>query len=411
MHIKIETDILIIGAGPAGLAASLYLAYHGVSCVVAEKNSFPRDKICGDALSGKVLEALKKIDSSLVDSLKDAPFALPSYGVTFVAPSGRSLRLPFKPTNSSHQHAPGFISKRLDFDKFLFDKAKQLSEITILEQTEVRKYHRITRGFVAEDKKGNTYTARLIIAADGAYSSFTKDIAGLQSLPQHYCYGLRAYCKGITDLDDENFIELHFIREALPGYFWIFPLPGGAANVGIGMRADVLKKKKVNLKKLFFRLIAEHPALKQRFNHAEFTETVKLYGLPLGSIKRPISGHHYMLCGDAAMLIDPFTGEGIGNALLSGIFAAQQAIHCLRTNNFSAQAMKGYDEKVYQRLGRELTLSYRLQQLVRHPWLFNLVVDKANKKDELRELMMSMFEDVQVRSKLKNPMFYLKMLF
>jgi flavin-dependent dehydrogenase len=91
------------------------------------------------------------------------------------------------------------------------------------------------------------------------------------------------------------------------------------------MRADVVGKKKLNLKKEFEKIIASHPAIAPRFREAEQIGEVKLYGLPLGSKKRQLSGDHYMLTGDAAMLIDPFTGEGIGNAMMSGMLAAQQA--------------------------------------------------------------------------------------
>jgi flavin-dependent dehydrogenase len=118
-----------------------------------------------------------------------------------------------------------------------------------------------------------------------------------------------------------------------------------------------------------------------------------------------------MLCGDAAQLIDPFTGEGIGNAMLSGMHAAQQAAACIANNNFSASFMYQYDIRLYERLWNELLLSYRLQQLVNFPSMFNLVVRKANGNQMLRETISVMFEDLDARANLKKPSFYLKMLF
>ncbi len=167
----------------------------------------------------------------------------------------------------------------------------------------------------------------------------------------------------------------------------------------------------MNLKKLFFQLLETHPAIKERFKHAQLQGDVKLFGLPLGSKRRNLSGNNFLLCGDAAMLIDPFTGEGIGNALCSGMFAAQQAAVCVAQDNFSATALAGYDTLVYNRLWKELQLSYRMQQLINFPWLFNLVVNKANSNEALREAIMSMFEDIDLRAKLKSPKFYFKILF
>src|SRR5688572_26320535 len=117
----IYTDVLITGAGPAGASAALFLAKKGIACVVADKMKFPRDKICGDALSGKVVEVLNKLNPLLVDELKHNDNFLGSWGVTFVAPNGEALRVPFK-TKKGNNTAPGFIAKRLDFDNWLVEK-------------------------------------------------------------------------------------------------------------------------------------------------------------------------------------------------------------------------------------------------------------------------------------------------
>jgi 2-polyprenyl-6-methoxyphenol hydroxylase-like FAD-dependent oxidoreductase len=106
----IETDILILGAGPGGAATALFLAKQGIASVLVDKATFPRDKICGDALSGKVVEVLKKLDPSLVAELNQHGEFLGSYGVTFIAPNGKDLRVPFKKEINSNTAPPGFIS-------------------------------------------------------------------------------------------------------------------------------------------------------------------------------------------------------------------------------------------------------------------------------------------------------------
>ena len=117
-----------------------------------------------------------------------------------------------------------------------------------------------------------------------------------------------------------------------------------------------------------------------------------------------------MLTGDAASLIDPFTGEGIGNALVSGMFAAETSLQCLEQKEFSSDFINQYDKAVYERLWSELNLSRRMQQMVNYPWLFNLVVNKANSNKMLRETISCMFEDLDLRARLKQPSFYLKLM-
>ena len=118
-----------------------------------------------------------------------------------------------------------------------------------------------------------------------------------------------------------------------------------------------------------------------------------------------------MLVGDAASLIDPFSGEGIGNAMKSGMIAAQIAEKCLLANDFSDNFIGQYDIEVYNKLWSELNLSRKMQQLVNYPKLFNLVVIKANKNKVLRETIICMFDDLDLREKLKQPSFYFKLLF
>lgn len=406
----IETDILIVGAGPAGTTAAIALSQAGYSCVLADKEIFPRDKICGDALSGKTVEVLNKLNPLYLDEINNRPDFLGSWGVNFVAPDGNSLRVPFK-TKKANTRPPGFIATRLDFDHFLFEKAAASKGVNVLTGSEIRAYTRQKDGYTATDKDGNTINARLVIACDGAYSSFAKSEGKLSTESEHNCFGLRTYYKGVEALDRENFIELHFIKDILPGYFWVFPLPDGKANVGAGIRADKMQQKGINLKKAFEKIVSEHPVISQRMKNAERIGDIKLYGLPLGSKKRKLSGSHYMLCGDAAQLIDPFTGEGIGNAMMSGYMAAKQAVHCLQQNRFDDAFMQSYDSALYHRLWSELQLSYRMQQLVNYPSLFNFVVRKANNNPLLSETISCMFEDLDMRSRLQNPLFYLKLLF
>ena len=412
----LNTDVLILGAGPGGAATALFLAKENIPCIVVDKAVFPRDKICGDALSGKVVEILNRYDRSFVEKLSLDPIQLNCWGVTFVAPNLEELSIPFrnkpKKTDEKREIAPGFITKRYDFDHFMVKEVKKHDGVNLMEGVEIDQFVKTPKGFTCSDKSGNYIIhAKLVIDGSGAHSQFAKKIGKLEVEKEHHCARLRVYYKGVTGIKEGNYIELHFLKDFLPGYFWIFPLADGQCNVGVGMRSDYVGKKRINLKTELNNIIQKYPQLSERFKNAEPVDDIRGYGLPLGSKKRAISGDNYMLIGDAASLIDPFTGEGIGNAILSGYTAAQQAKEAIESKNFSGTALKKFDEAIYRRLGDELSLSYRMQKLVKYPWLFNFVVRKANRNKVLRETIMVMFEDIDIRDRLRKPSFYFKLLF
>ncbi len=246
-----------------------------------------------------------------------------------------------------------------------------------------------------------------MIGADGDKGIARKQLLQQNAVTKTSSIGLRAYYKGVSGLHPQNFIELHFLKGVLPGYFWIFPLPGGEANVGIGMESHQVRDKKVNLREIMLKAIAEDPNISPRFAQAELTDKIYGWGLPMGHGQIPVSGDHFMLVGDAASLIDPFTGEGIGNALYSGMLAAEAAIKALDIKCMDAAFLKQqYDDELFRRIGDELRLSYTMQKLVRFPWLFNLVVNKANKSPSLQKTLTSMFADLDMRALLRKPSFY-----
>lgn len=414
-NIHTNTKVIIVGAGPAGAGVSFYLTKFGIPHVVIDKESFPRDKVCGDACSGKTALVINRANPEwMTEILAHATDFLPSWGITFVAPNGKALDIPFSPNRTAESKAPGFTVPRLFLDNFLFGKMAS-PHCTIYQHAKIDNIlHSENKVTVTMTCNGDTHTitAPVIIGADGDKSVVRKQFLSDNTSPKTYAVGLRAYYEGVTNMHHDNFIELHFLPEMLPGYLWIFPLPHGQANVGVGILSEVIRDKKINLREQMLAAIKNNPQIAPRFANAKLVDKIQGWGLPLAMDRQPMSGNNFMLCGDAAALVDPFSGEGIGNALYSGMLAAMAIKDALPNNDFSAAFLKtNYDDVLYKRLGDELKISATLQRLCKYPWLFNFVVNKASKSESLRNTISCMFADVDLRDQLRKPSFYLKILF
>jgi len=406
-----HTEVCIVGAGPAGSIAALFLAKSGVSCILADKAKFPRDKICGDGISGWVVSVLSELDRDLLMDLNRQDFLLHSHGMRISGPNGRLLDLPFLDTNNiSSEVPPGYVCKRVDFDNFLMEAARKKELITIMEGTSVTGFSRNEGGVIIETEGGGGIQAKLVIFANGANAKFMKEPGGIIKAGKDTMTGIKAYYRGVSGMHPKNYVELHFLKELLPGYFWIFPLPNGEANVGVGLDQASIKRKKINLKKVMLEAIETNPMLHDRFRQAEKITAVQAYNLPLWDHRRRISGERYMLAGDAASLIDPVTGEGMGHAALSGMFSAIQAERAIRKGEFSSGFMEQYERDLYGKIGKELAISKRLPRFIKHPWLFNALMNRTARSNVLREKLTLAMTDLEVRKKLKNPMLYLKVL-
>ncbi|TYZ06572.1 geranylgeranyl reductase family protein [Hymenobacter lutimineralis] len=407
-----DVDICVLGAGPAGATAALHLAKAGVPCLVVDRAVFPRDKICGDALGSGVLPELALIDAALPGRLAASSRQLPTWGVHFSAPNGRGIQLPALPAFTPDTPPGGHIIKRLDFDLLLVEELRQRPEVTLLEGVNISRQECTADGrWLVESADGQTrIRARLLLVANGAQSAFSRQVGGHALDPAHHCAGLRVYYRGVRGLHPHNYIELHFHQEFLPGYLWIFPLPNGEANVGVGMLTSAVAAQKVNLRERLQQMLTQHPALKERFADAEPLETVRGFGLPLGSKRRSLSGEGYLLLGDAGSLIDPVTGEGISNAMLSGRLAAATARQALAAQSFGAGILATYDDAIHQNLGRQLELSYRMQRLLRFPRVINFFANRAANNPRLSDAITNMFLNRDLRQQLWQPGFYVRQL-
>lgn len=401
-------DIIIVGAGPAGSGAALYAHRHGLKILVLEKEKFPRDKICGDAISGKSMMILK--DLNLLEEACKLPCAVVD-SVTFSSPDHLDVNIRFF-QEKDRELPSGLVMRREVFDSFLFSKVKETGQ-DIIENFTVNEL--ITEdgkinGVRGKDYRNKDYEfkGKLIIGADGFNSVVARKTGIYNHDPEYRVVALRQYYKDVKGLNRQ--IELHYVDDVQPGYFWIFPLDDGKANVGIGMHHKSLIKHNINLKKALKNAI-NNLYFKERFENATPLEEPRGWNLPIGSIHRKCFGNGFMLLGDAAGLIDPFTGEGIGNALYSARVAMDIAKEAVEFNNFSEELLSKYDKQLWNEIGDELNVSTKLQKIGRIRFLLNYVINKASRSETVKELISGMMANQIPKTKLANPLFYIKLFF
>jgi menaquinone-9 beta-reductase len=364
-------DVVITGAGPAGTSCALALRGAGLKVLLLDKATFPRDKVCGDAIPGRAVKTLYRINREYEARFKQFAEKLET----------RKTSLYYKGKNIIFDWVgEAYTSTRLAFDNFLFDLASQDSGATILTDTEVKTANREAGGFLLGTRDGNTIKCKLLIGADGAHSPIARQLAGRVMDRNNHVGSVRAYYSDISGLDPHT-TEVYFDEQFLPSYLWIFPLPENRANVGFGMLSSEIAKRKVDLKKLFYEFIAQSPELQTRLGNATQISALEGFGLPLGATDVAVSGEGFILTGDAASLIDPISGDGIGNAMLSGKLAAEQAIACFKANDFSAPFIRSYDIKLMKAIGGELKTHYYARRvLAGAPFLLDAVFAAAQNR-------------------------------
>ena len=371
MPTTFDYDIAIIGAGPAGTACALALRQSGLRVALLDKAQFPRDKVCGDAIPGQAFKALGQLDPTFVDALWQLQPRDDVRDSRLVAPNGASLTLQWK--------LPSFNSPREIFDAALLALVRQHSTTEILENTSLKTLRIAPDHVRLTTAEGREVTAQLVIGCDGANSAVGRRLLPEPRLARaHHCVGVRAYYENVAGASSGT-TEFFLSSDYLAGYVWLFPVGSGRYNVGLGMLAEVVSKHKVDLKETLKRVLATHSELAGRFAQARPLGSIVGFGLPLGGGRvRPISGARFMLCGDAASLIDPLQGHGIDTAIQSGILAGAQAMVCFAKQDFSAGFMREYDARVAHEIGRKLAKSYRLMRFLSNKaWLVNAAVRLA----------------------------------
>ena len=344
-----RSDVLIVGAGPAGCAAGIVLARAGADVCVVDRATFPRDKTCGDALSNETVALLDRL--GLRQALESMPHALVRRAAA-VFPDRSQVTRDYEP--------PGWILPRLALDDRLREELER-SGARLEQGVRVASLSRSGERVTGAEGPGLRWTAKVVIAADGYGSSGLAALERTQPDGRFLAVSATAYYRNVSFPDGDTTAD-HFFDGELPfGYGWIFPAVDGVSNVGVYLRADAYAGLRQNLHALLAGFLDRHAA---RFAAAEAVGKPRAWSLPLGPRPIPHGAPGLLLTGDAGGFVDPLSGEGIWQALHTGVLAAETASEALRGDGLDVSLLRRYEQRCWQDIGRQSRAKAAVQRAI-----------------------------------------------
>lgn len=383
-------DVIVVGAGPAGAAAAAVLAQKGCDVLLLDRELFPRDKICGDAVPSGAIELLYRLgmkDKILAAQQREEFYPLQK--MRLISTRGYEVKATFKKGLAG---ADSFVAPRKYLDAVIQQHAVDSGaefrqaqvKAPIIETDQVVGVTAQTNGSTHQFK------ANVVIGADGVTSAIARALRpkNERHSDKHRAVALRAYIDDLETLPHE--IEFYLYRKILPGYAWIFPTGDQQANIGLGMRLDHFRARKQDLNSMMEQFLAI-PAVKKRLIHGGRLHDVATWQLNFGSQRNLQSAFAgAVLIGDAAGLVNPLTGGGIHNSLISAEIAANIIFEALQVGDYSKERLQPYQAACHHALWKSMKRSYRLQSsLLRFPFLVDLLVNRMGTNSRLTQIFLS----------------------
>lgn len=355
-HENLHADVVIVGAGPAGTAAAIELCRSGRSAIVIDKAVFPRDKCCGDGLTTLALRELDAIgfDPGTVGDWFDVG------GAALRSPSGREVIVPLPDDGRYAAVAP-----RMQLDNALVDLARSAGA-DIRDGHGFRSLEHVDDGVgsVRVEADGLTIDTRYVIAADGMWSPVRKAVGLNEPGYLGEWHGFRQYASNVTGTAASQ-LHVWFEQDLLPGYAWSFPLPGNRANIGFGVLRDGERSGK-DIKAIWPDLLQRQHIVAALGEGFEMEERHTAWPIPARIDSLPLTADRVLFVGDAATATDVMTGEGIGQALLTGRLAAESIISAGATQPKAVADI--YEREIRHHLLADHKMSLALGSVLAKDW-------------------------------------------
>jgi menaquinone-9 beta-reductase len=391
-----SADVIVVGAGPAGSSVACHLAAAGVDVLVLEKALFPREKVCGDGLTPRGVKALTAMGVPMAE--RDG--WLRNRGLRIIGGGGR-IELDWP--ELSEYPGYGLVRTRRDLDETLARHA-QKAGARLLEGVAVTgpvldDAGRITgvtarpAGAGAERK----LAARVVVAADGNSSRLAVAMGLRRRADRPIGVAVRAYYTSPRHDDDylEAWLDLWDGHRLLPGYGWVFGMGDGTSNVGLGLLNTSAAFGDTDYRALLRRWLAAMPA---EWGLAEENRTGPVRGaaLPMGFNRTPHYARGLLLAGDAAGLVNPFNGEGIGYALESGEIAARVITQALArpTAGAAERVLQTYPQALRDAWGGYYTLGRAFVKLIGEPAVMRFATRHGIKRPAVMRLTMKLLANL-----------------
>jgi geranylgeranyl reductase family protein len=337
-------DVAVVGAGPSGTAAAITLARSGLGVVVVDKATFPRDKICGDGLT---TSALRELEALGLD-----PASVPSWvdidDVVVRSPSGHQVTFPLPRDQGRY----GAVARRRELDAALVDLAREAGA-EVLEGRALQAAATTDDGIEVRVEGLGPIRARWAIGADGMWSPLRRSLGLAEPGYRGEWHAFRQYLRDVSPEAGRELV-VWFEPDLLPGYAWSFPIAGGVANVGFGILRGS-SHKVADMAPLWRELLARPHIRTFLGPDARPEGPHRAWPIPARVDRVVLSADRTLFVGDAAAATDPMTGEGIGQALATGRWAAEAI---LAHPHDAEAARRGYEAEVH----RELAVGHRFAE-------------------------------------------------